>query len=262
MPDDVDLMEHVEQTVQQVHRLREVEWDLLLVLDACRFDIWADMIGEGSPVWSAGSCSRDWIRAMHQHFDLSDTVCVTANPEVTRWSADFLYHERDDLWERKWQYVNGVGTVTPEDVTKAVEAKLVVGPDRPVYAHYVQPHGPYPKVDPPIPVMRNNPEANEVHTDVEDHPDEVVMNPTDLLDDPDSWLTVEDLIAGYRANLEWVWEAIQPLLERDLTVVVTSDHGEILGEERDLGNGITTRYGHPCRSDGPLVRLVPWVVYD
>lgn len=250
----------------QLDVLAEIEWDILVVLDAMRYDIWEDMIGKGEKVRSPANCTMEWIRAVLRNTDmrerLAETACITGNPEVTRWANEGLFASRDDLWERSWSYINGVGTVDPNNITKAVGSERVVGPTRPVYAHYVQPHGPYPKVDPAIPVMRNNPEADEVRTDVIEHPDHVVMDPTRLLEDENSWLDVEMLIEGYQANVEWVWEAIQPLLGRDTTVVVTADHGEILGEEVKLADGTTMRYGHPPGQAVDLLREVPLWVAD
>ncbi|MFB6197112.1 MAG: hypothetical protein ABEI52_02430, partial [Halobacteriaceae archaeon] len=43
------------------------EWDVLVVLDACRLDTWRYTVAEydiptGDAVWSNASCSIDWIR--------------------------------------------------------------------------------------------------------------------------------------------------------------------------------------------------------
>lgn len=248
----------------QLARLDEIEWDLLLVLDALRWDVWVDEIGGGEAVCSGGNNTMEWIKEANRVLDFSETVCVTANPEVTRHTSEMLYADRDDVWERGWEYVNGIGTVPPGAVTRAVETQLTVGPDRPVYAHYAQPHGPYPLHDPPIPVMRNNPHAAAVKTNVDYHPDEIIMDPTSLLDDPDGWLDEAALRDAYRQNLEWVWDAIQPLIGLDATVVVTADHGEILGESvgvRTPSGKRTLRYGHPGGPPHELLRTVPLAVY-
>jgi len=249
----------------QLERLAGVDWDLLIVLDAVRWDIWDDMVGEGEPVWSAGSCTPQWVKETLREFDFRDTVCVTSNPEVTRKTMEDLYFDREDLWKSKWEYINGIGTVPQEAVTKAVQRRLTVGPDKRVYGHWPGAHGPYPRHEPPIPVMRNNPEAADVKRDEEYMPDQIIMNPTALLNDDDRWLTVEMLRDAYRANLEWAWESIQPLLFGDETVVVTADHGEILGELLQITGGrlnVKLRYGHPCDSSHPKLRVVPFAVFD
>lgn len=251
----------------QLDRLVDVDWDVLVVLDALRWDYWRDLVGGGECVWSPGSSTPEWIRAAHRHLDFSDVACITANPEVTRWTFSGLYADRDDLWLRGWEYVNGIGTVPPGAVVDAVDAELIVGPDRRVYAHFAQPHGPYPVHSPPVPVMRNNPEANEIESrsEYEYMPDEIIMDPTALLEDDDSWLDEDLLASAYESNLEWVWDAIQLLLDRDRTVVVTADHGELLGEKQpapDLAmyDGDVIRYGHPPGSSHEKLREVPFYV--
>lgn len=242
-------------------RLTEVDWDILVVLDACRWDYWEHEVGDGEPVQSPGNNTNEWIRQVAPFLWNEPTMCITANPEVTRWTHDDLWAERDNVWQRGWENINGVGTVAPETVTRSVRTNWMVGPDRRIYAHYAQPHGPYPKVDPAIPVMRNNPEAAEVQTDVDYHPDTIIMDPTALLDDEDSWLSVEQLRTAYRENLRWAWDSVQELFELDATLVVTADHGEILGERAPAGDR-HIRYGHPSGSPLEILRKVPFAVYD
>lgn len=255
----------------QRDRLRETDWDVLCVLDALRWDYWTDIVGGGEPVWSPGAATIEWVPEFVRAGDFSETVCVTANPEVTRRTHESVFHERDDIWERKWEYINGFGTVDPDDVTSAVVARrTVLEPDQRVYAHYAQPHGPYPVHDPPLGVMRNNPYAADVDTDnVADEyqlGEQIIMDPMQFIDDSNHWLTSDILRSAYRANVEWVWDAIQPLIESQDTVVVTADHGDFLAEDVtfETADGPVTSelYGHPPGVSHPTLRVVPWVVFD
>lgn len=257
----------------QLDRIAEADWDVLLVLDAFRWDYWDKITGlPGEPVRSPGQTSMEWIKAVFRHPDLrsrmQETICITANPEVTRHTNEVLFHDRDDLWEREWTHINGLPTVDPTDVTRAVQARLTVGPDRPVYAHYAQPHGPYPMAEPyPVPVMRNNPQGTTVEIDSDDQPNHVIMDPREQLEDDDHWLTPRVLREAYVSNIEWVMEAIKPLLNAGRTILVTSDHGELLGEEvtyTDVETGerrTGPMYGHPYNPEGgetPELRTVPF----
>ena len=65
---------------------------------------------------------------------------------------------------------------------------------------------------------------------------------------------VKRLVKAYIINLKLVLEALQILIQNILTndaeakIVITSDHGELLGENGKFGHGI----------EHPVVREVPW----
>jgi len=57
-----------------------------------------------------------------------------------------------------------------------------------------------------------------------------------------------------------VLDTIEPLLNHDGRTVVTSDHGNNLGERMPL---LPMRlYGHPTGIHHPALREVPWAVID
>lgn len=61
-------------------------------------------------------------------------------------------------------------------------------------------------------------------------------------------------VEGYKSNMEWVLDKIEQDLIEDLEgkVVITSDHGNLLGE-----NGF---YGHDPGGRSRPLRKVPWDV--
>ena len=60
----------------------------------------------------------------------------------------------------------------------------------------------------------------------------------------------------YHENLELVLESVQDLLEDlDGKTVITTDHGELLGER--CWSNFSQKYGHPDEIS-PALRLVPW----
>jgi hypothetical protein len=62
------------------------------------------------------------------------------------------------------------------------------------------------------------------------------------------WDQVKEL---YRENLEKVLSSVETLVsELSGSTIITSDHGEILGE--------SGRFGHPCQMDLRVLRSVPW----
>ena len=74
-------------------------------------------------------------------------------------------------------------------------------------------------------------------------------------------VTVEEIRAAYAESLEIALESIEGLLEQlSGKSVVTSDHGEMLGERVFP---FTTRvWGHMEGFDTPALRDVPWLVVE
>lgn len=238
----------------QFDAIRSTDWDVLLVMDACRWDVWAHRYGHGERVRSPASCTREWLGAFTDAFDTADMTCVTANPVHWRHYGD-AWADRVDVWRHEWRQFNGIPTVSPKDTSDAAQRCLDI--DGRLYVHYIQPHGPYPWADPPVPVMRANPEAKVVDVEAEDVPDEIIMHPMDAIESDDGWLTAEHLRDAYQRNLSWVYDALLPFRNLDATVAVTSDHGEFLADGPDGGE-----YGHPCGTDHHLLRDVPFWVID
>ncbi|PSP95237.1 hypothetical protein BRC84_03510 [Halobacteriales archaeon QS_1_68_44] len=222
------------------------DWDLLVVLDACRADLWAEVVDSDSmlPVGttrvSPGGTSTEWLEATFgeaQPERLSSTGYVTANP----YSADHvdgaaLGHLRE-VWRDAWD--DDLGTVRPRAVTDAaIRAGREHDLDR-LVVHYMQPH--FPSI-------------------VDDRDDGVELEA--FGDEPLSvW---EDLRFGrrsraevwraYRANLRAVLPEVELLLSNiDADrAVITADHGNAVGE-RGL-------YGHAAGLALRPLREVPWAV--
>ena len=64
--------------------LQELEWDNLLILDACRYDIYEEVLGrEVDHNFSKASMTRYFIRDNFSEGDWSDVVYVTLNPHFS-----------------------------------------------------------------------------------------------------------------------------------------------------------------------------------
>ena len=79
------------------------DWDTLVVLDACRYDMFeaiSQLDGRLSSRFSKGSSTVEWLRANFHGPDLRDTIYVTANPQLERnhdgWDIDL--HETINVW--------------------------------------------------------------------------------------------------------------------------------------------------------------------
>jgi len=221
----------------------DADWDLLVVIDACRTDLWDETIADydvpdGTTRVSPGGTSTEWLDAVFGRRDadeLADVAYVTANPySATHVDAERFAHV-EEVWRDGWD--DDVGTAPPRPVTDAaVRVGRSRDPDR-LVVHYMQPH--FPSLaddrDDGIELDAFGEESLSVWEDLR------FGNRSE-----------DDVWRAYRRNLEIVLEDVELLLSNvdAERAVVTSDHGNAMGER-----GI---YGHAAGLALPALRDVPW----
>lgn len=221
------------------------DWDILLVLDACRTDLIEeveseyDFLSNGDEITSTGSNSPLWMRRTFtdEHADeMAETAYVNANPhsEFELNAADF--RQLDDVWKYAWD--ESLGTVPPRPVTdRAIATWREFDPDS-MIVHYMQPHAPFvdnPTLGSELNLDRIGEKWNE--------------NIWELLQKGD--ISKEEVWTAYKDNLRSVLDDVELLLESvdAQKVVITADHGNAIGER-----GF---YGHKTSLVDPVLR-VPW----
>jgi len=219
----------------QERLIRQMDWDVLIILDAMRWDVWSRVVGEGRPVYSPAGATRGWCEAMKDVVPWDEVVCINANPEVSRTLGDRLMVDVQ-LWKYGWKVVNGIPTVPPKVVANVAAATKT---DWKMVVWFIQPHGPYPLSE--LPVFKATPEGKA----------DYVLDPQKEIDE--GRLTVEQIWDAYRTNTVWVWMEVERLLRRlkGKRVVVTADHGEMLGEKQLWGHWDEGMYDE--------LRMVPWM---
>lgn len=226
------------------------DWDLAVVLDACRYDLAAerersrpDGLGDPERVYSVGGHSADWIeRTFEAASDstVSETTYVCANPFTDRAPAEKLRY-LDRVYRYAWD--SELGTVPPRSVTDRAIRLMRRGTASRYVVHYMQPHLPplkpsevdYGRWEPTEGIRGDVTERSGVGWEL-----------------AESGEATEAVVRDYRSNLDPVLEEVALLLKNVQApkVVVTADHGNYLG-----GRG---RWGHPPRHVHPAVRHVPW----
>ncbi|WP_435349135.1 hypothetical protein [Haloarchaeobius sp. HRN-SO-5] len=224
------------------------DWDNLVILDACRYDIFHEISGlPGSlrQVKSKASATKQFVTANFRGKKLHDTVYVSANgwylslqDEIDAEIHDFVPLHTSTFRENRYK------TTLPESVTKAALDSNEQYPNKRLIVHYVQPHRPFigPTGDKYFSEQRGLNFQRAVHS----------------LDKTDRRKISRQ---AYRENLEIVLEDVQKLLaELNGKTVVTADHGELLGERL---RPIPVRgYGHPLGIYHDSLIKVPWLVND
>lgn len=237
-------------------RVMDEEWDVLIVLDACRADLFREVQDTAQydayrTVQSAGSGTDEWVRRNFSGQALTDTVYVTGNPVVSR-SVRTSFHAFHEVW--RGGFDPEAGTVPPEPVTAAAIDAREQYPDKRLIVHYLQPH--YPFLGHPELRFSTFGETESIDAAVaRDGADDVwEALGLGLVDYDTVW-------AAYADNLERVLDSVDDLLDVcDGRTVITSDHGNLLGERVSLLN--LSLYGHPPYVHHPALRTVPWAVID
>lgn len=217
------------------------DWDTLIVLDACRYDLfeavnWID--GDLAAVRSKAGFTTDFLERNFGDSDFPDTVYVSANPMLVKIDAQF--HDRIRLWEDSWS--TEIDVVPPDAVAgRAVEA-FERYPDKRLIVHFMQPHHPF---------IGELGRSLVAETEIEHYENGIVFwNQLRAVDAA----TRERFWAAYRENLELALPHVERLVDGvDGKTVVTSDHGNEFGRF-----GV---YGH-MRGATDGLRRVPWLEID
>lgn len=240
-------LNRIESLIPLGMNIYEYNWDVLIILDACRVDLFQEFapqhlvyedIGSVSSIKSIASTTQKWIpRTFGQAPDelVSNTHYVTATGYAEK------IQNPDDLYDitHVWRYAKSpdYGLTRPEAVTDAgIEAIREEGSNR-VIIHYSQPHAPF------------------LHC--------VGKYESRAIGSEDTQNVWEGLRKGefehnkvwkdYGQNLVRVLDEIKTIVENASgKIVITSDHGNGMGEW-----GV---YGHPGWAINSKVRNVPWAI--
>jgi hypothetical protein len=230
------------------------DWDTLVLLDACRYDMFRDqhsLPGTLKRRRSRGSHTSEFILGNFHGREFLDTVYVTASPILYRGLGRKYrtrFHDVINVWaENGWDEESR--TVLPETTTKFALEAAERYPNKRLVVHYIQPHYPFIDSD----VVGNAatvPDPDVLETDVWGQ----LM--TGKIDIPR-----ERVWAAYCSNLDRALPHIKDLLERiSGKTVVTADHGNMIGER---ASPVPVReWGHPPGVYTCELVDVPWLEYE
>jgi len=221
------------------------DWDLLVILDACRYDTFENVNwipGSLSKVVSAGSATMEWLRNTFTG-SYPDVIYVSSIPYIAsrympKIHGDYIPSEHFgkilDLWHFAYDYATM--TVLPETVGHvALQFRT-----RRVIAHFIQPHAPM--IGDPDFTMRTWKQLTGEETFGAFPPFDVIFE-----------CGYGNLLrVAYRENLRKALTEVEKLVGSwDGKVVITADHGEGFGE-----NGV---FGHREGLRTPELVEVPWL---
>ncbi len=230
-------------------RIMEEDWDHLIVLDACRYDMFREIVDENAGYAISGGCNtKEWMIWNFKRI-YRDVVCIAGNPHLAGINLEktlghIPFHKVYEVWDYGWD--DSLKTVSSRAVTESAIKAVGKFPDKRLLIHYFQPHHPF------------------------------IADKYLLEKDEGTWKTMDELLWGdakltvwdyaqkgqipiervwkaYKDNLRLVMKEVRELLEHlDGKVIITADHGNHVGEYWIYGH----RYG--VRTE-QLVK-VPWHV--
>lgn len=223
---------------------------LLIIFDACRYDTFEEIYGDHyrgdlQRVSTTATYTKQYQQTTWP--DEYDLTYVAGGPVISDRNfelSDLDYrpseHFEDLIHVWDMGYEKELGVTPPEAVTEvALEA------DAPrMIVHYFQPHAPYIGTD----RLREShdgtaDEASNIESRVESLKTIYDRIESGEIDDGELW-------TAYRSNLQRVMRAAKPLLNQvDRRTIITSDHGELLGEDGRYLHG-----GAPH----PILCTLPW----
>lgn len=234
------------QRIQEKPRsIFDEEWQNLFILDDCRHDTFEQVFGNSKFRFSLGSATPEFIEKTFSEGDFSDVVYVTGNPhfypeifkELTGRQIEDVFHAVYNTYETDWDEDKQV--VLPEALARDAKNARKMFPEKRIIVHFMQPHVPFltSELEQSGNYMVDENKKKEIGSEIKRA--ELGELPADVVR------------KHYRENLEYIKEDIQKLAdELKGTTIVTSDHGELLGEA-----GL---WGHPSGSDIGILRKVPW----
>ena len=230
-----EMIRQVSRPIKSGENIFGREWDVLLVLDACRIDLMRDVLNDLDIGWkvneleSVDTMTGYWMEKtfIPEHENkMEDTIYICSNPHSESLLSEADFHILDEIWKYSWDI--NTGTVLPEDVTdKAIRMRREY-PNKKMLVHYMQPHNPF------ISDLELNTKSKGKNDAIQheglDAWDRLKRG--DLKDKNRVW-------KAYEKNLVSVIGEVERLLQNmdAETVVVTSDHGNAIGEWGIYGNG-------------------------
>lgn len=244
--------------------LHSTDWNVLIVLDACRYDYFLRVFGYDlsqygiKKVDSEAPTTPLWL-SKHWSGSYPEVVYISANPFINSKGVPFGGYKATDHFNcilDFWDKVDEYDRVKPELIAGVACGGITTGMTK-MIVHFLQPHAPYyfqqdtqklrQRAKKYIPMKYWNPIRR-----VFKRSSKKVLGLEQRYFNNYSKLEIKK---AYMMNLVDTYFSVVSIIKEakrnHLKVVITSDHAEFLGE-----NG---EWGHHT-SDNDLIRTVPWVV--
>jgi len=234
-------------------RVTDEDWDNLIILDACRYDLAKSILGDIVDYrYSLGSSTDEFLIKNFANSKFYDIVYVTANPFVDKLVKKSFYRVIS-VWKLEWD--EKINTVHPKAVFKYALLAEKKYPDKRLIIHFIQPHIPFIK-DPEL----TNYDFYKRFKEIEKR-NIISSIKTPWTEARRGNLDIKRVWRAYKRNLEVVLPYAIELAKRlKGKTVITSDHGNAF--KRLLFPVPIIISGHPSGIYIPDLIKVPWIVFE
>jgi len=241
------------------------EWDNLIILDACRYDIFKQEIknsginGTLRKVKSRGSHTTTFLPENFKKQHYPNIVYVTANPYVDK-ILKGKFHKIISVWKDGWS--EKYHTVLPKTMYEYSNDAILKYPDKRLIIHFMQPHFPY------IGFPHGAESMNRLRNSLLYKEEQARKRPTNVkmfsLYGVDYYRLIKrkDQIDLYRENLTITFPYLKRLVNSlPGKTVITADHGESIG---DIIHPLLPirYYGHNQALKTRVLINVPWYIIN
>ena len=229
---------------QQKEIIQKLDWDYLIVLDACRADVFEqvnDIEGKYERVWSPASETYSWIKRMFP--DYYNITFYSGTPVIRAlikhgYNADEHFAKIVDIWD--WGFDPDLATIPPWHVYEGSKDAKPVS-----IIWFVQPHLP------PV----GDEEMMKIWKDIVDVRERRLAADIVIAREiRKGTLSPDRVRESYKRSLSIALQYVKKLIERFKgKIIVTADHGEFLGED---GRWLHPDIEHPVLRTVPLLEVV------
>ena len=277
-------------TQSQLDLIKKMDWDYLIILDACRYDYFEKVYseyfqGNVKKVLSPGNWTIKWLKSVWGNKKYSNIIYISGNPYINskgllrECDAKKHFYKIIDVWDFGWDKKSN--TTHPEKINEVAQKIISRYTEKKVIIHYMQPHAPYISEEAmklkealgkksikrkifiqlkkifPSKIRRKLGITMELFL-FQNKFEKVLYTvglkipDIELLD----VLGIEGIKKAYEENLRFVLKYVKELVEfiPSGKIVITADHGELLGEDG--------KWFHPADCWHPKLLEVPWLEID
>jgi len=266
----------------------KTDWKYLIILDACRYDYFEKnhsrfIQGKLERRRSPATYTQEWLQKTFPNY-YPDIIYISPiffcnsikSLQKNGFNGREHFYKISDAWEHGWD--EEYGTVPPWYIYRNAILNAMAYPNKKIVIHFFQPHAPYLSIKPKQPRPRTHTKENTKEYIQIKKTNTLLRKLSSIyhrmFGTENLWRLTGLLGMETNSNMEQTWrrigrQGIQQAYEKNLCtalffvekltrrlpsgkIIVTADHGELLGEKKYWGHG-------PPKPYLPELTDVPWL---